>query len=394
MSVWRQLGLEPTGDLKAIKKAYAVLLKQNKPDENPQGFAALHKAYKTCIAQAKQMADTARASESPAQAVEESETSVSTSAVSRAKFTHQAEPEPTSVKPDSVSPPCKPDLVIDTPFADDNPLPAPATPTAVIHAPYEEALLPSIDFEREQQSLIAQTQQALQIMQREDNPAAWSFIADSDALYDISFKHGYSHYLIEQILEFFKQNKIPPALRRRCLHSLDNQFDWLGQARDLEEHWGYNALESVLDVLQLQEGVEERKLKWVVDKHHRGPLQQANYYARLAATGIDLLVFYLLTGAILPQLTTAEMLLTLPLIFLAIKAALESSPVQGSPGQVVFGLKVTSTKGRRLNIVHALWRQLMYGITMAGFKVTVWINVFLNGRLLHDRLSGSIVVKR
>lgn len=53
MSPWQVLGIEPTGDAKAIKQAYAVLVKKNKPDENPEGSAQLHKAYEQCAAMAK-----------------------------------------------------------------------------------------------------------------------------------------------------------------------------------------------------------------------------------------------------------------------------------------------------------------------------------------------------
>ena len=46
---WQILQIEPTADEKAIKKAYAVLLKHNKPDKNPQGFQQLREAYETAL---------------------------------------------------------------------------------------------------------------------------------------------------------------------------------------------------------------------------------------------------------------------------------------------------------------------------------------------------------
>ena len=46
---WQILQIEPTADEKAIKKAYAVLLKHNKPDKNPQGFQQLQEAYETAL---------------------------------------------------------------------------------------------------------------------------------------------------------------------------------------------------------------------------------------------------------------------------------------------------------------------------------------------------------
>ena len=49
MDCWQTLHLAPTTDIRAIKKAYAVLLKQNRPDDNPAGFQQLHTAYQDAL---------------------------------------------------------------------------------------------------------------------------------------------------------------------------------------------------------------------------------------------------------------------------------------------------------------------------------------------------------
>jgi hypothetical protein len=43
---WQTLNIEPTQDLRAVKLAYAKLLKITRPDQDPQGFTRLHDAYK------------------------------------------------------------------------------------------------------------------------------------------------------------------------------------------------------------------------------------------------------------------------------------------------------------------------------------------------------------
>lgn len=48
---WEILGIAPTPDEKIIKKAYASLLKDNKPDKNPEGFKRLRQAYDEALAQ-------------------------------------------------------------------------------------------------------------------------------------------------------------------------------------------------------------------------------------------------------------------------------------------------------------------------------------------------------
>lgn len=53
MSAWETLGLPPGSDRKAIKKAYAKLLKENRPDEDLSGFQRLYEAYQEALEAAK-----------------------------------------------------------------------------------------------------------------------------------------------------------------------------------------------------------------------------------------------------------------------------------------------------------------------------------------------------
>ena len=46
---WELLGIAPTADTTAIKKAYAKQLKFNKPDKNPEGFRDLRAAYERAL---------------------------------------------------------------------------------------------------------------------------------------------------------------------------------------------------------------------------------------------------------------------------------------------------------------------------------------------------------
>ena len=51
MNGWQILGIEPTSDKKEIKKAYAKLLKQYHPEENPEEFKQIQEAYQQCLHQ-------------------------------------------------------------------------------------------------------------------------------------------------------------------------------------------------------------------------------------------------------------------------------------------------------------------------------------------------------
>ena len=49
MSIWNELGIEPTTDSRAIKRAYAARLKQVHPEDDPEGFQRLRKAYEDAL---------------------------------------------------------------------------------------------------------------------------------------------------------------------------------------------------------------------------------------------------------------------------------------------------------------------------------------------------------
>lgn len=53
MQIWQMLGIEPTGDRQAIRRAYARCLKQLDPDQDPEAFQRLRFAYEAALAGAQ-----------------------------------------------------------------------------------------------------------------------------------------------------------------------------------------------------------------------------------------------------------------------------------------------------------------------------------------------------
>lgn len=53
MDIWKILGIDPTQDLKAIKKAYASLSVKYHPEDHPEEFRQLNDAYKAAVKYAK-----------------------------------------------------------------------------------------------------------------------------------------------------------------------------------------------------------------------------------------------------------------------------------------------------------------------------------------------------
>lgn len=54
MNSFARLGLDAEADERAVKRAYAALLKKTRPDEDPQGFQTLHEAYQSALALCRQ----------------------------------------------------------------------------------------------------------------------------------------------------------------------------------------------------------------------------------------------------------------------------------------------------------------------------------------------------
>jgi DnaJ-class molecular chaperone len=50
--IWHVLGIEPTEDLRAIKRAYARKVKENNPEDAPEQFQAIRNAYEIALSYA------------------------------------------------------------------------------------------------------------------------------------------------------------------------------------------------------------------------------------------------------------------------------------------------------------------------------------------------------
>ncbi|MEK3788596.1 tetratricopeptide repeat protein [Paenibacillus sp. FSL K6-1230] len=53
MYIWELLGIEPTSDVRAVKRAYAGKLKQTHPEDDPEGYQRLREAYDRAVKEAK-----------------------------------------------------------------------------------------------------------------------------------------------------------------------------------------------------------------------------------------------------------------------------------------------------------------------------------------------------
>ena len=54
---WHVLGIEPTADIEAIRRAYRIRVKATGPENDPEGFQALRQAYEIILAQVQNVQD-------------------------------------------------------------------------------------------------------------------------------------------------------------------------------------------------------------------------------------------------------------------------------------------------------------------------------------------------
>ena len=322
MSCWNILGIEPSPDKKSIKKAYAVLLKNNRPDENPEGFSRLHTAYKQCLAGASDLAYEQEVSEPSIAAKsdnhvdslidtppsEPEELALETScaendspdahykssgseiAHSDHDMNHQASEEPVVVR----------DQLHDHDVDDSH-------NNTVAHPNIDDSVYVEKDvfidaLEVSWKKIVEDTDQALDALVHQDDVQAWGFLELCSELYDFEFKDNYQRYLFECLLTFFGKQPIVPDKRLKVLTRLDEVFRWSDRHFEYEEYYCANSqnenhpteytADTVTDVFHvlLAEPTQQQKLKWFVKRYHEGPIEQGNYYARMAATFIDIVV--------------------------------------------------------------------------------------------------------
>jgi len=388
MSCWNTLCIEPTTDKYAIKKAYACQLKTHKPDEDPEGFAILHAHYKQALNSKPQ---TLEVSESrkviPASIIE-------TLRAEKIK-TEQSIIEQLKLELSKAQQPII--QYINETLSEEH---AGNEQKNELNLELEtsKAFSCELNFEAEWRRLKIKIDHVLDTSQSASNINSWSFLEDNEALFDIEFKAYASSYVFEQLISL---NSLPLHKQRAIAKILSMFFRWPDRRDLLETQFGYK---KVLQLLGNDKPEDKQKVsKWVNDKYHRGPLVFSSYSRKLASISIDIGLiaiaqYYLalIIGVFDFEYFLLEYALIRGfLIYLLFVPLFEASSLQGTLGKYLLNIKITNFQGRRLSIFHASWRNLCFLLSTAGFKLTLWINIFSKDeKLLHDRFSRSIVIKR
>ena len=395
MDCWHVLSIEPTSDLYQIKLAYTEKLKKTKPDVDPEGFKRLHAAYK----EASQLA--------PYINVEEQEDDDSEKTLEQIDGNEEAisyqystnwpagNVERKSLLENQAGRRVSVDLLegLEQHFDE-------AHVTDDGSLAYESYDV-DIDFNKAWVDLQEFLSMALHDKKTANKIETWWYLESIEALQEFDFKSRFSIYLFGCLIESRERFRI----KKKIIDYLDEHFMWSSKRDVLEDNFNYEEIE---DLLFSKESLHYfSKERWISPKLHNKPIEDGNYHARIFATIVDLAFFsiaFLLIDAAIRHLffngrhfidNKISFFLIMVGFFFLLIPIMEASPIQGTPGKVLMDIKVTGRQGKRLNIFHAYWRTLMFLISTAAFKITVWINMFLpGGDLLHDLTSASRVIKR
>lgn len=366
---WEQLGIEPTQDSRAIKRAYAQRLKQNRPDDNPEGFQRLHQAYKFALQLAEAgyvdddvRLDAALSDEAPAQQ-------------QRSSTGNQPLPKQTEM-------------------------------------PFTAAVDTSSKNENDdlKDALLHQCQQCLQSSAGLSRPEEWQFLINTPALLDDDFNHALGLDIFACITDKASASGVKP--HGDVLRYLDSLFNWKGKRSRLYRQFGEEACEwlfalldqvpSDRDVMRGVRGGDLRHSKEAQPQQEATSLAYAGYGIRTLAFLLDIFFVMFAIGLLLVgpiNLYTGAQTLSdfwimagSPAGYLLLTLMMECTPLQGSPGKYLLGLKVVNRYGDRLAVWHNVLRVLAFMATGLLWKVIFIVNAFMKGRLLHDRISRSFVI--
>ncbi|TLM76169.1 RDD family protein [Microbulbifer harenosus] len=418
MSPWAILGIEPCDDPRAIKRAYAVQLKQNRPDEKPEAFQQLHSAYKHALKLAEAGASRREVrAEKPVEPLLDVTTAETTDAT-----VPDSEMRPSVVADEPPVLPVRSET--DTLSAPEPEAPAPVVGEVAVAAPddgdEDAARQLRIDgYHR----VLEQVEQTLQDPLRVHLESRWHFLAESPYMLEEEYNWNLGIAVFERFARFNQaalegkgkgREKNRTVITDNVLAWCDQLFGWSGSAESYYERFDETLADSIFDRLQTDAGDRDptsaiRGGGKLVRQKARVVQERLEHYffggllGRALAVILDIGLIHLLIGvlatAVIMKVTgqtesdaTFFGVLFSGGAYLLLSWLAECSQWQTTPGKWLLGYRVMDRNFQRVGYLRGLWRTLSFLLTVPTLKVGWFINCFLGGNLLHDRMSRTYVV--
>ena len=378
MDCWEVLGIARFSDKKTIKTAYAKQLKLNRPDDDPQAFQTIHRAYQAALSWVPNAVDDNSgwiileeepSDEELAKIVVESLkrpiTEIGTKTLSKTELTETEQ------------------QLLDE-----------------IHA--QEYLLGE-----DWQNLYLKVSEVIKSNSTCNDVGEWKFLESLASMNDLEFRKAASDHVFEVVsrVNSVSLNNKHLHITRPVLNYLNKLFSWDKKWQEYQLIHSRKVLNAVYPYLEEAEkpvrGINKRR--------------ELYYYRRGAAFAIDLsilfipILIYLILKSILIEAGLESWVQTLQIkgellsviwsiaYLLFLVPIQESSRYQATIGKRLLELQVIDRQGDRIGFIQAFWRSLVTVFCCIGIKVVVFINFALSywrSEVLQDTLSRSYVILR
>ncbi|WP_406827926.1 RDD family protein [Microbulbifer sp. ARAS458-1] len=404
MNPWAHLGIEPCDDPRAVKRAYAAKLKLNRPDEKPEEFQQLLSAYKMALklaqAQARRSAPVAE------------------------ELTEVLIEEPAGAATESVVEPAReavPPLIESSPQVSPVEQSAPLEPEEAgveIGSEAEEDAARQLRIEEYRRVLVL-VEQVLEDPLRIHREERWHFLAESRYMLEEEYNWNLGLAVFERFARFNQDaakhgGKHNTHITGNVLAYCDQLFGWSGNAPAYYQQFDEALADTLFDAMQpidterdpttaIRGGSKLVREKPKVAEEQLGQYFFGSLLGRSVAVLLDMMLVHLMMGvmatAIIMKVSgraesdaTVLGIVVTGGLYLVGSWLCECSRWQTTPGKWVMGYKVTNKNFQRLGYGRGLWRTLSFTLTLVTYKIGWFINCFLGGNLMHDRLSGTHVI--
>ncbi|WP_105101423.1 RDD family protein [Microbulbifer pacificus] len=419
MNSWAILGIEPCDDPRAIKRAYAIKLKQNRPDERPEAFQQLHSAYKQALRLAQASAE--RRQRNTAELVDPVPEVLAAEESSTVAASSEMPPSGTLGEITAVSAPVGED-------ADSAPNRESEASVSVVtkadddEASTEEDAARQLRIE-EYHRVLALVEQALQDPLRVNLENRWHFLVESPYMLEDEYNWNLGLAVFERFARFNLaaaeakgkgKEKYRTVITDNVLAYCDQLFGWSGAVETYYARFGKELADILFDALQtdprdadpasaIRGGSKLVRQKARVLQERLEQYFFGGLLGRAVAVILDIGLVHLMVGvlatAVIMKVTgqtesdaTFSGLLFSGSVYLLLSWLAECSQWQTTPGKWLLGYRVMDRDFQRVGYLRGLWRTASFLLTVPTLKIGWFINCFLGGNLLHDRMSRTYVV--
>ena len=399
MTYWQILEIEQTSDKREIKRAYAKRLKSTRPDQDPEGFKELRAAYESALS----MTGYLEYQESDLETVSGDDLSGVRLSSNDLEYS-QAQGDDTSIDHKVVASP--EDSYVMEASADQSQ--QDGEPEIENHFGFDQAAV------YDHQALYALELEQLALAKKlfsdpdwKRDEQEWESVMYSPLMDDLYVKQGFTVSIFNLAIKAIRRERLKNRPRLKPLlevvNELENVFNWKFQTELLDTYVDHSDLE-LFDEYFNPEYRTSFTSKHFCDKQHIGKMSRVVGGERSSAFFIDLFVFggacivwnmyvdyQFAFGSTFRQNGTLWFFLW----FFCYFTVMEASPFQGSLGRIITHQKVVTKTGRRLNILHSLWRSIAFWTYIVTIKVSVWFGFLIkDGRTVNDVISGTQVINK